>query len=151
MTVNFEGFPQPTFKWYKPNHVEIWETEPNLKIISTESSTTLKLLNAQLEDSGTYILIGTNGVNSKQLEFNVSVISPPVLSMDDVYVVEGREAHLNCTVQSYPTAVVTFLFQPCSLQPRWPTCQKPTQNFSVSFGWISNRVPQHPLIPCTLL
>lgn len=151
MTVNFEGFPQPTFKWYKPNGIEIWETEPNLKIISSESSTMLQLLNAQLEDSGTYKVKGTNGVNSKELEFNVSVFSPPVLKMDDVYVVEGKEAHLNCTVMSYPTAVVTFLFQPCSLQPRWPTCQKPTQNFSVSFGLFSNRIPLNPLIPCNLL
>ncbi|KAH8409381.1 hypothetical protein KR222_002180, partial [Zaprionus bogoriensis] len=130
ITANFEGFPPPTFKWYRPNGNEVWETEQNLKIISTESSTTLKILNAQLENSGTYILKGTNGFDAKQLEFNVSVISAPVLSMDDVYVVEGREAHLNCTVQSFPTAVVTFLFMPCSLEPRWPTCRSATQNFS---------------------
>lgn len=137
MTANFEGFPPPTFKWFNPNGNEIWETKQNLKIISTESSTTLKLLNAQLEDSGTYILKGTNGFNHSELEFNVSVISPPVLHMDDVHVVKGREAHLNCTVKSYPTAVVTFLFQPCSLKPRWPTCKSPTQNFSVSLSPIS--------------
>ncbi|KAH8263498.1 hypothetical protein KR044_009761, partial [Drosophila immigrans] len=132
MNAVFEGFPAPTFKWYKPNGIEVWETEQNFKIMSTESSTTLKVINAQLENSGTYILKGTNGIDSKQLEFNVSVISGPVLSMDDVYVVEGREAHLNCTVQSYPTAVVTFLFKPCSLKPRWPSCSVATQNFSVT-------------------
>ncbi|XP_060666911.1 vascular endothelial growth factor receptor 1 isoform X3 [Drosophila nasuta] len=130
MNAVFEGFPAPTFKWYKPNGIEVWETEPNFKILSTESSTTLKVINAQLENSGTYILKGTNGIDSKQLEFNVSVISGPVLSMEDVYVVEGQEAHLNCTVQSYPTAVVTFLFKPCSLKPRWPSCSLATQNFS---------------------
>ncbi|XP_068143808.1 vascular endothelial growth factor receptor 1 isoform X3 [Drosophila tropicalis] len=131
MTAIFEGFPEPTFKWYKPNGNEIWETESNFKIISTELSTTLQLLNAQLENSGTYKLKGTNGVNSKQLEFNVSVISGPVLSMEDVYVQEGHQAHLNCTVMSYPTAIVTFLFKPCKLEPRWPTCHNlPQQNFS---------------------
>lgn len=151
MTANFEGFPPPTFKWYKPKGIEIWETEPNLKINSTENSTTLKLLNAQLEDSGNYTLKGTNGVDNKNVTFVLSVNSAPVLQMDDVYVVEGKEAHVNCTVMSYPTAVVTFLFQPCSLQPRWPTCQKPTQNFSVSVGLFSNRIPLNPLIPCYLL
>lgn len=151
MTANFEGFPQPTFKWYKPKGIEIWETEPNLKINSTENSTTLKLLNAQLEDSGNYTLKGTNGVDNKNVTFVLSVNSAPVLQMDDVYVVEGKEAHVNCTVMSYPTAVVTFLFQPCSLRPRWPTCQKPTQNFSVSVGLFSNRIPLNPLIPCYLL
>ncbi|KAH8378483.1 hypothetical protein KR093_011649, partial [Drosophila rubida] len=130
MNAVFEGFPAPTFKWYKPNGIEVWETEQNFKIMSTESSTTLKVINAQLENSGTYVLKGTNGIDSKQLEFNVSVISGPVLSMEDVYVVEGREAHLNCTVRSYPTAVVTFLFKPCSLKPRWPSCSAATQNFS---------------------
>ncbi|XP_046867010.1 vascular endothelial growth factor receptor 3 isoform X5 [Drosophila willistoni] len=131
MTAIFEGFPEPTFKWYKPNGMEIWETESNFKIISTELSTTLQLLNAQLENSGTYKLKGTNGVNSKQLEFNVSVISGPVLNMEDVYVQEGHQAHLNCTVMSYPTAIVTFLFKPCKLEPRWPTCHNlPQQNFS---------------------
>lgn len=132
MTANFKGYPQPSFKWYKPNGIAVGETEQNLNIISTESSITLRMVNAQLKDSGTYILEGTNVYDTKKLVFNVNVISPPVLSMDDVYVMEGREAHLKCTVQSYPTAAVTFLFQPCSLKPRWPTCQTPFQNLSVS-------------------
>ncbi|XP_030080358.1 vascular endothelial growth factor receptor 2 isoform X5 [Drosophila hydei] len=130
MTANFEGFPQPTFKWYKPNDIEVWDTEPNFKIFATESSTTLKILNAQLEDSGTYTLKGTNGVDAKQLNFNVSVISGPVLSMNDVYVVAGQEAHLNCSVKSYPPAVVTFMFKACRLKPRWPECEQASQNFS---------------------
>lgn len=132
MTANFEGFPQPTFKWYKPNGIEVWDTEPNFKILATESSTTLKILNAQLEDSGTYTLKGTNGVDAKQLDFNVSVISGPVLSMNDVYVVAGEEAHLNCSVKSYPPAVVTFMYKACRLKPRWPECEQASQNFSVS-------------------
>ncbi|XP_017858056.1 PREDICTED: platelet-derived growth factor receptor alpha isoform X8 [Drosophila arizonae] len=130
MTANFEGFPQPTFKWYKPNGIEVWDTEPNFKILATESSTTLKILNAQLEDSGTYTLKGTNGVDAKQLDFNVSVISGPVLSMNDVYVVAGEEAHLNCSVKAYPPAVVTFMYKACRLKPRWPECEQASQNFS---------------------
>ncbi|XP_030556621.1 vascular endothelial growth factor receptor 1 isoform X6 [Drosophila novamexicana] len=130
MTANFEGFPQPTFKWYKPNGIEVWDTEQNFQILATETSTTLKIQNAQLEDSGSYVLKGTNGIDVKQLSFNVSVISGPVLSMDDVYVVAGQEAHLNCSVKSFPQAVVTFLFKPCSLKPRWPSCELASQNFS---------------------
>ncbi|KAH8269724.1 hypothetical protein KR018_002067, partial [Drosophila ironensis] len=130
MTANFEGHPPPSFYWYKPDGSEVWQTEHNFNILSTETSTTLQILNAQLEDSGTYVLRGGNTFNTVTLLYNVSVISGPVLTMADVYVQAGHAATLECYVRSYPTAVVTFLFKPCSLEPRWPTCEVLTQNFS---------------------
>ncbi|BFF95543.1 vascular endothelial growth factor receptor kdr-like [Drosophila madeirensis] len=130
MTAEFGGYPQPSFKWYKPDGSEIWQTEHNFNIVSEESSTTLRLHNAQLKDSGTYVLKGTNGNVTRSLEYNVSVMSSPELSMEDVYVQAGNEAHLDCLVRSFPPAVVTFLFRPCTLVPRWPTCATLNQNFS---------------------
>ncbi|SPP79793.1 blast:Platelet-derived growth factor receptor alpha [Drosophila guanche] len=130
MTAEFGGYPQPSFKWYKPDGSEIWQTEHNFNIVSEESSTTLRLHNAQLKDSGTYVLKGTNGNVTRSLEYNVSVMSSPELSMEDVYVQAGNEAHLDCLVRSFPPAVVTFLFRPCTLVPRWPTCSTLNQNFS---------------------
>ncbi|BFF95542.1 vascular endothelial growth factor receptor kdr-like [Drosophila madeirensis] len=131
MTAEFGGYPQPSFKWYKPDGSEIWQTEHNFNIVSEESSTTLRLHNAQLKDSGTYVLKGTNGNVTRSLEYNVSVMSSPELSMEDVYVQAGNEAHLDCLVRSFPPAVVTFLFRPCTLVPRWPTCATLNQNFSL--------------------
>ncbi|XP_026843933.1 vascular endothelial growth factor receptor kdr-like isoform X4 [Drosophila persimilis] len=132
MTAEFSGFPQPIFKWYRPDGSEFWETGHNFNIESTESSTTLRLHNVQLKDSGTYVLKGKVPESNvtRVLKYNVSVMSSPELSMDDVYVEAGNEAHLDCLVRSYPPAVVTFLFRPCKLVPRWPTCNSLNQNFS---------------------
>ncbi|XP_030384764.1 vascular endothelial growth factor receptor 1 isoform X2 [Scaptodrosophila lebanonensis] len=134
ITVEFRGFPQPTLKWYKPDGSEIWETGGRFSITFKEGSTstsTLLLRNAQLLDSGRYIVKGTNGIDFKQLEFNVSISSKPIVSLHDVYVEEGHEAALNCTVKSFPTALVTWVFTPCSTQPHWPSCDN---RFSQTFN-----------------
>jgi len=132
MRANFEGYPTPSFTWLKPDGTEVRQSEHNFKIFSEELGTMLQVLNAQLEDSGTYVLRGTNTFETVQLEYNVSVSDGPVLSMGDVYVQVGSVARLECTVRSHPPAIVTFLFRPCSLEPRWPTCSVLEHNFSVS-------------------
>ncbi|XP_043641494.1 vascular endothelial growth factor receptor 1 isoform X10 [Drosophila teissieri] len=130
MTANFEGFPTPTFSWFKPDGAEVRQSENNFKILSTELSTMLQVLNAQLQDSGTYVLRGSNSFGVVQREYNVSVMDAPALKMSDAYVQVGSVARLECTVRSYPPAIVTFFFRPCSLEPRWPTCSVLNQNFS---------------------
>ncbi|XP_039487138.1 vascular endothelial growth factor receptor 1 isoform X11 [Drosophila santomea] len=130
MTANFEGFPTPSFSWFKPDGTEVRQSENNFKILSTELSTMLQVLNAQLQDSGTYVLRGSNSFGIVQREYNVSVIDAPALKMSDAYVQVGSAARLECTVSSYPPAIVTFFFRPCSLEPRWPTCSVLNQNFS---------------------
>ncbi|XP_034472515.1 vascular endothelial growth factor receptor 1-like [Drosophila innubila] len=132
MTVSYKGFPQPTFRWYKPNDIEVRESEQNFTIITTVSNTTLQLLSAQIEHSGTYSLKVTNGIDVRGLYFNVRVSSGPVLRMNVAYDVSpGIEALFTCTVRSFPLAVMTFLFKPCSLKPRWPSCAVESQEFDV--------------------
>ncbi|XP_032580146.1 vascular endothelial growth factor receptor 1 isoform X13 [Drosophila sechellia] len=131
MTANFEGFPTPSFSWFKPDGTEVRQSENNFKILSTELSTMLQVLNAQLQDSGTYVLRGSNSFGIVQREYNVSVMDAPALKMSDAYVQVGSVARLECTVRSYPPAIVTFFFHPCSLEPRWPTCFVQNQNFSL--------------------
>ncbi|XP_033173389.1 vascular endothelial growth factor receptor 1 isoform X10 [Drosophila mauritiana] len=131
MTANFEGFPTPSFSWFKPDGTEVRQSENNFKILSTELSTMLQVLNAQLQDSGTYVLRGSNSFGIVQREYNVSVMDAPALKMSDAYVQVGSVARLECTVRSYPPAIVTFFFRPCSLEPRWPTCSVLNQNFSL--------------------
>nr|NP_001260234.1 PDGF- and VEGF-receptor related, isoform M [Drosophila melanogaster]AGB92770.1 PDGF- and VEGF-receptor related, isoform M [Drosophila melanogaster] len=130
MTANFEGFPTPSFSWFKPDGTEVRQSENNFKILSTELSTMLQVLNAQLQDSGTYVLRGSNSFGVVQREYNVSVMDAPALKMSDAYVQVGSVARLECTVRSYPPAIVTFFFRPCSLEPQWPTCSVLNQNFS---------------------
>nr|NP_001162909.1 PDGF- and VEGF-receptor related, isoform H [Drosophila melanogaster]ACZ94200.1 PDGF- and VEGF-receptor related, isoform H [Drosophila melanogaster] len=131
MTANFEGFPTPSFSWFKPDGTEVRQSENNFKILSTELSTMLQVLNAQLQDSGTYVLRGSNSFGVVQREYNVSVMDAPALKMSDAYVQVGSVARLECTVRSYPPAIVTFFFRPCSLEPQWPTCSVLNQNFSL--------------------
>ncbi|XP_026834392.1 vascular endothelial growth factor receptor 1 isoform X3 [Drosophila erecta] len=131
MMANFEGFPTPTFSWFKPDGNEVRQSENNFKILSTELSTVLQVLNAQLQDSGTYLLRGSNAFGVVQREYNVSVMDAPALTMSDAYVQVGSVARLECTVRSYPPAIVTFFFRPCTLEPRWPTCSVLNQNFSL--------------------
>ncbi|XP_016967545.1 vascular endothelial growth factor receptor 1 isoform X8 [Drosophila biarmipes] len=130
MRANFEGYPTPSFAWFKPDGTEVRQAEHNFKIFSEELGTMLQVLNAQLQDSGTYILRGSNAFQTVVREYNVSVSDGPVLSMADTYVQVGSVARLECTVLSYPPAFVTFFFRSCSLEPRWPTCSIHQKNFS---------------------
>ncbi|XP_043950379.1 platelet-derived growth factor receptor alpha isoform X4 [Drosophila biarmipes] len=131
MRANFEGYPTPSFAWFKPDGTEVRQAEHNFKIFSEELGTMLQVLNAQLQDSGTYILRGSNAFQTVVREYNVSVSDGPVLSMADTYVQVGSVARLECTVLSYPPAFVTFFFRSCSLEPRWPTCSIHQKNFSI--------------------
>ncbi|KPU73300.1 uncharacterized protein Dana_GF15270, isoform B [Drosophila ananassae] len=132
MTANFEGYPIPTFYWHKPDGSDIHQTEPKFKIISRESSTTLQILNAQLEDSGTYVLRGENIYNTVNRQYNVSVKSGPVVSVSDVYVQVGGEAKLECYVRGHPLPIVSLNFYSCSLQPRWPNCEYARENIDLT-------------------
>uniref|UniRef100_A0A6P4EV92 Vascular endothelial growth factor receptor 1 n=1 Tax=Drosophila rhopaloa TaxID=1041015 RepID=A0A6P4EV92_DRORH len=74
---------------------------------------------------------GTNTFGTKTREYNVSVMDAPVLRMSDAYVQVGSVVRLECSVRSFPPAIVTFVFRPCRLEPNWPTCTEPFQNFSL--------------------
>ncbi|KAH8325621.1 hypothetical protein KR067_002519 [Drosophila pandora] len=132
MTANFEGYPIPNLYWHKPDGSEIHQTEPKFNIISTESSTTLKILSAQLEDSGTYVLRGENIYNTVNRQYNVSVKSGPVVSVSDVYVQVGGQAKLECYVRGHPLPIVSLNFYSCSLQPRWPNCENARENIDLT-------------------
>ncbi|XP_017068456.2 LOW QUALITY PROTEIN: platelet-derived growth factor receptor alpha-like [Drosophila eugracilis] len=131
MTANYEGFPTPTFSWFKPDGTEVRQSENNFNIQSTEQSTMLQVLNAHLQDSGSYVLRGSNSFGVVDRVYNVSVIDAPELRMSDAYVQVGSVARMECTVRAYPPAIVTFLFRPCKLVPHWPTCSSFNQDFGL--------------------
>ncbi|XP_054744163.1 vascular endothelial growth factor receptor 1 isoform X4 [Anastrepha obliqua] len=130
INVKYRGYPFPTLTWYKPDKTQIHPSKKYM-INTTDASITLQILDAQLEDSGEYIIRAKNELLVKELQFNVSIIDRPKVSVEDVYVQAGEEAHLRCRVLSYPTAIVSWLFTPCSISPRWPSCDKRLeQNFN---------------------
>ncbi|XP_054082940.1 mast/stem cell growth factor receptor Kit isoform X2 [Zeugodacus cucurbitae] len=130
INVKYRGYPFPTLTWHKPDNTQI---HPSKKYIinTTDTSITLQILNAQLEDSGEYVVRAKNELLMKELKFNVSISDKPKVTVDDVYVQAGEEAHLQCKVLAYPAAIVSWVFTPCSIAPRWPSCDKRLeQNFN---------------------
>uniref|UniRef100_A0A1B0ASF9 Receptor protein-tyrosine kinase n=1 Tax=Glossina palpalis gambiensis TaxID=67801 RepID=A0A1B0ASF9_9MUSC len=125
MTVRYSGYPWPTLTWYRPDGSEILPV-PNQKfnITTTETSSTLKISNPRLLDSGTYVINATNGYTTKSQQFNVSISDIPIVSVDDVFVQADEKAHVTCQVQSHPISLITWVFTPCSIAPRWPSCDK---------------------------
>ncbi|XP_049302395.1 vascular endothelial growth factor receptor 1 isoform X2 [Bactrocera dorsalis] len=123
INVKYRGYPFPTLTWYKPDNTQI---HPSKKYIinTTDTSITLQIVNAQLEDSGEYVIRAKNELLVKELKFNVSISDKPKVTVEDVYVQAGEEAHLQCKVLSFPYAVVSWVFTPCSISPRWPSCNK---------------------------
>ncbi|XP_036328927.1 vascular endothelial growth factor receptor 1-like isoform X2 [Rhagoletis pomonella] len=130
INVKYRGYPFPTLTWYKPDKTQIHPSKKYM-INTTDTSITLQILNAQLEDSGEYVIRAKNELLVKELQFNVSITDKPKVTVKDVYVKAGEEAHLQCRVLSYPTAIVSWVFTPCSISPRWPSCDKRLeQNFN---------------------
>ncbi|KAL9930190.1 PDGF- and VEGF-receptor related isoform 6-T8 [Glossina fuscipes fuscipes] len=125
MTVRYSGYPWPTLTWYRPDGSEILPV-PNQKfnITTTETSSTLKISNPRLLDSGTYVINATNGYTTRSQQFNVSISDIPIVSVDDVFVQADEKAHVTCQVQSHPISLITWVFTPCSIAPRWPSCDK---------------------------
>lgn len=121
LSVKYRGHPPATLKWYKPDGTEVHPTHKYI-VNTTDSTSMLKILNVQMIDSGDYMVRAENGLKSQIRTFNVSVSDAPIVNVNDVYVQVGEEAHLECRVLSYPTANVTWVFKPCKLQPRWPSC-----------------------------
>uniref|UniRef100_A0A1A9WWA6 Receptor protein-tyrosine kinase n=1 Tax=Glossina brevipalpis TaxID=37001 RepID=A0A1A9WWA6_9MUSC len=133
MTVRYSGYPPPTLTWYRPDGSEILPV-PNQKfnITTTETSSTLKISKPRLLDSGTYVINAANGYTTKSRQFNVSVSDIPLVSVDDVFVQTDEKAKVICQVQSHPISIVTWVFTPCSISPRWPSCdnKKIIQDFN---------------------
>ncbi|XP_065357936.1 vascular endothelial growth factor receptor 1 isoform X3 [Calliphora vicina] len=130
MSVRYSGYPWPKLKWYNPNGTEIFNNH-KFEITTDDVSSTLKIYNTRLWDTGTYIVEATNTENSLKREFNVTIEDIPIVMVEDVYVHADEKAHVQCRVQSHQKALVTWVFEPCSIEPRWPSCSsKVIQDFN---------------------
>ena len=140
MSVRYSGYPWPKLKWYNPNGTEILNNH-KFHIVTDDVSSTLKISNARLWDTGNYTVEATNTETSLIRQFAVTIEDVPMVKMDDVYVHADEKAHLQCHVQSHQTALVTWVFEPCSIDPRWPSCSKEViQNFNVNIHALERPV-----------
>lgn len=143
MTVRFSGFPWPSLTWYRPDGSEILPiSNGKFNVTTTETASTLKILQPRLLDSGIYTINASNGITSKSQQFNVTISDVPIVTMSDVFVGENEQAHIICKVQSYPKSIVTWVFTPCSIKPRWPFCDTKSviQHFQVFFRLLNSTI-----------
>lgn len=134
MTVRFSGYPWPSITWFRSDGSEILPiSNGKFNVTTTDTSSTLKILSPRLLDSGVYTVNASNGMTSKSQQFNVTISDVPIVTMSDVFVGANEQAHIICRVQSYPKSIVTWVFTPCSIKPRWPFCDHKNiiQNFKV--------------------
>uniref|UniRef100_A0A1I8MMD5 Protein tyrosine kinase n=1 Tax=Musca domestica TaxID=7370 RepID=A0A1I8MMD5_MUSDO len=127
MVVLYKGYPHPTLQWFRPDGTEIPQGvsfNGKYNVTTLDHKSTLYIKNASLLDSGVYVVRAANGNVRKEREFTVTVHDSPMVAIDDVYVHEGEKAHVQCRVKSHVKAIVTWVFQPCSIEPRWPSCDK---------------------------
>ncbi|CAD6999744.1 unnamed protein product [Ceratitis capitata] len=141
INVKYRGYPFPTLTWHKPDKTQIYPSKKYI-INTTDTSITLQILNAQLEDSGQYVIRAKNELKVEELQFDVTVNDKPKVTLDDVYVQAGEEAHLQCRVLAHPMANVSWVFKPCSITPRWPSCDKRLeQSFNSTGSAIPGKLP----------
>ncbi|XP_046803769.1 vascular endothelial growth factor receptor kdr-like [Lucilia cuprina] len=134
MSVRYSGYPWPKLKWYNPNRTEIFNNH-KFEITTDDVSSTLKIYNTRLWDTGTYTVEATNTDTTITREFNVTIEDVPIIMMEDVYVHADEKAHVQCRVQSHEKVLVSWVFEPCSIEPRWPSCTKDIiQDFNETFS-----------------
>lgn len=132
MSVRYSGYPWPKLKWYNPKGSEIFNNN-KFEITIDDVSSTLKIYNTRLWDTGIYVVEATNTETTLKREFTVTIEDIPIISMSDVYVHANEKAHMQCRVQSHQKPLVSWVFEPCSIVPRWPSCSnKLIQDFNVS-------------------
>lgn len=145
--VKYSGHPFPTLVWHDTRGNEIpWsvEDDKNRKFVATKdkASTTLKIKNPRISDSGFYTLFASNDKMHREQQFQLLVkgiiftqydlrnstcethflckhllfqflSEKPQLNMENVSIKPGEKAVLNCEIYGYPTSKVTWSFIPC--------------------------------------
>lgn len=116
--VKYSGHPVPTLVWHDVHGNEIsWSTteDKSRKFEATleKRSTTLKIRNPKITDSGNYVLKANNGKKQKEQQFQLLVREKPEASLTGITVKPGENATLHCEVFGFPTSTVVWYFIPC--------------------------------------
>ncbi|KAG9483372.1 hypothetical protein GDO78_009341 [Eleutherodactylus coqui] len=102
--------PPPTITWYKDGHLLI----SNDKVLILPGGHSLQIARTHLEDTGLYTCIAVNEAGEDSLHYNIRVLLPPMFNgitenlLEEMTSLENQTVLLNCTVNSYPAAMVTW-------------------------------------------
>ncbi|KAK7094973.1 hypothetical protein V1264_006443 [Littorina saxatilis] len=104
------GVPQPSIIWFKDEAPLLDWPYRDLRV--TNDDRTLEVLNAQVEDAGTYSCLATNPAGQDEVEFKLQVyVGPQILnpSSDRLSVVAGDAISMQCQVSGIPQPSLLWL------------------------------------------
>eukprot|EP00079_Xenopus_tropicalis_P024320 XP_012816895.1 PREDICTED: hemicentin-1 [Xenopus tropicalis] len=107
-TVAVTGSPAPTISWLKDGH----PIQEGTRYHFLTNGRTLKILYAQLMDTGRYVCVVENPAGSVQKSFNLNIYVPPSVigsNSENVTVVESNFISLTCEVTGFPPPAVSWL------------------------------------------
>lgn len=97
------GYPKANVTWTKDNR-EL----PNERFIVQDNSSLL-VMKASLEDSGTYACVAKNEFGTDRREFTVTVFEPPtIFGKNKFHANVGEAANLVCETRGYPEPDITW-------------------------------------------
>ncbi|XP_035509461.1 hemicentin-1 [Morone saxatilis] len=104
-----DGTPTPTVFWLKDGMTLI--PDPHLKFLNL--NTTVKIIQAQVNDTGRYTCVANNTAGQVSRHFNLKVLDPPRIKgsgvPSEVSVVVNNVLELQCEASGIPTPSLTWL------------------------------------------
>ncbi|CAN7994178.1 unnamed protein product, partial [Ixodes hexagonus] len=106
------GDPAPLVSWIRDG-TRLSSTDPFVRVSGDSTSSQLVLKRVRLEDAGRYICVVTSSAGVAEKHFAVSVTVPASIVkpnvLEDVNVVAGETATLECSVRGLPKPAVRWL------------------------------------------
>ncbi|XP_070817740.1 hemicentin-1 [Chaetodon trifascialis] len=104
-----DGTPTPTVSWLKEGVALI--PDPHLKFLNL--NTTVRIIQAQVNDTGRYTCVANNTAGQASRHFNLKVLDPPRIKdsgvQAEVSVVVNNVLELQCEASGIPTPSLTWL------------------------------------------
>ncbi|KAL5278980.1 KDR family protein [Megaselia abdita] len=136
IAAEYKGYPriqEENIVWMKngkplhdDGHYQIKKSNKGKRIVI------LAIDKVSFEDRGAYTLEVNNTIQKKSFNFVFKVRGKPEVHLEDLYVKEGEEAVIDCTVLGFPEPFVAWEYQQCDLDPFWPSCRRSMKNFNVT-------------------
>ncbi|XP_018361981.1 PREDICTED: Down syndrome cell adhesion molecule-like protein Dscam2 [Trachymyrmex cornetzi] len=106
-----QGFPVPSFRWYKFIEGTLRRQPVPLNERVRQVSGTLIIREARVEDSGKYLCIVNNSVGGESVETVLTVTAPLTAEIEpSTQTIDfGRPATFTCTVQGNPIKTISWL------------------------------------------
>ncbi|XP_058494160.1 hemicentin-1 isoform X1 [Solea solea] len=104
-----DGTPTPTVSWIKEDAFLV----PDRHLLFLNLNTTVQIIQAQVEDTGSYTCVANNTAGQASRHFNLKVLDPPRIkgsgAPTEVSVVVNNVLELQCEASGIPTPSLTWL------------------------------------------